>query len=161
MGSRVQRQAPICLHGQGWAGSRGAAAACALSRPLARVAGSCNSRDSWVPRVLCWRARGRRMARGWNRSTGECALHARAVPSGGRNRGPRGGPVDGMTSRSHLSSAMGKGTAHMMCPCAGHDRGLVWWLVGLVGLGWLSFPLSYFLFFFYFFLYFVTLLSCI
>jgi len=31
------------------------------------------------------------MVRGWNQSTGECALHARAVPSGGRNRGLRGG----------------------------------------------------------------------
>jgi len=86
---------------------------------------------------------------------------ARAVPSGDRNRGRGGGPVEGMTSRSHLSSAAGKGTSHMTCPCAGRDRGPVWWLVGPVGLGWLSFPLSYFLFFFYFFLYYVTLLSCI
>ena len=59
----------------------------------------------------------------------------------------RGGPVEGMTSRSHLSSTAGKGTAHMTCPCVGHDRGPVWWLVGL---GWLSFPLSYFLFLFLF-----------
>ena len=131
-GSRGQRQAPICLHGQGRAGSRGAAAACALSRPLARVAGSCNSRDSWVSRVLCWRARGRRMARGWNRSMGECALRARCAVRWPK-QGPEGEPVEGMTSRSYLSSAAGKGTAHMTCPCAGLDRGPVGGLLGQLG----------------------------
>ena len=101
------------------------------------------------------------MAKGWNRSTGECALRARVVPSGGQNRGPRGGTGGRDDKSVPLVIHAGKGTTHMMCPCAGRDRGPVWWLVGPVGLGWLSFPLSYFLFFFYFFLYYVTLFSCI